>query len=136
LKGRVTSVDLSRRYGWILGNDEQHYRFWARSCHGQFFEELSKGISVEFTPAGSRAFDVRLLRPILPVNGEPRQGFVRKLGDGFAILGADDGKTYMAGRSDVGSQVFGQLRLGGGVRFETQRSERGLRARAVVALDC
>jgi cold shock CspA family protein len=126
---------LDSRYGWILGDDEQHYRFWARSCQGGIFEELPKGISVEFTAAGSRAFDVKLLRPILPANGERRQGFVRKLEDGFAILKADDGKTYMAGRSDLGSQVFGQLRLGGGVTFETQRGQRGLRAHAVVALD-
>ena len=136
MKGRVVSIYLDRRYGWISGEDEHDYRFWARACAGHTFDELPKGIAVEFRPVASRAFDVKPLRPMLPANGEPRQGFVRRLEYGFAVITADDGRTYMARRKDLGFQAFAKLRDGGGVTFETQRSEQGLKARAVVALDC
>ncbi len=136
MKGRVISTDLERRIGWILGEDEHMYRFWAGQCPPRVFDELPNGRYVNFVPDGTRVRQVEPVKPITPASGERRLGFVKRLHSGYAIVKADDGRTYFVSRA--ASKSFGQLVLDQGVTFKTfiRRSDRGQEARDVVALNC
>lgn len=134
LIGRVTEINREQAYGWLYA-DGALYRFHAWECN-RLFDQFQHGMEVSFEPRESRAFKVTPVKPILPANGAPVQGFVIRAERGFALLAGDDRREYFVHVKGIGARLYEQLQPGRGVRFQAHRGERGLEARDISILNC
>jgi cold shock CspA family protein len=135
LRGHITEIYREEGYGWLHAENGLLFRFHHSEC-GRLFDQFAQGMEVSFEKRESRAFKVVPVKPILPANGAPLQGFVVRAERGFAILAGDDKRDYFVHINRIGARLYTELEPGRGVRFTAHRGERGLEARDIAVLNC
>lgn len=138
-RGRVVSFNNDKGFGFVTleGDDPEcgkdifvHFSAIEGSGYkGLNMDEVVEVADIRGEAKGRRAYKVRIIER----KDLRRTGRLRRIGDKYGFITADDGKEYYFQLNDL-PKVGKRLRAGDQVSFEPYTHKRGLAARAIALL--